>query len=143
MDTSTETAERPKTKILIITESLTSYLGADAAGQIHLEYPSNTYIMKTLCAVIFPEDFYLHCFEKGIDGIIVASGGSDCPYEGAYSRLAARIGRVYQKMEERGLDIRRLKLTAICSICTKAFVKEVNMMNQVLDEIGSVRALSA
>ncbi len=39
-----------------------------------------------------------------------------------------------------GIDIRRLKLTAICSVCTKAFVKEVAEMEAVLDELGPVAA---
>ena len=42
-------------------------------------------------------------------------------------------------MKERDLDIRRLKLTAICSVCTKAFVKEIDGMNAILDELGPVR----
>jgi hypothetical protein len=39
-------------------------------------------------------------------------------------------------MKERELDIRRLRLTAICTVCTRAFVKEVNNMNEVLAELG-------
>jgi coenzyme F420-reducing hydrogenase delta subunit len=41
-------------------------------------------------------------------------------------------------MRELDIDIRRLKLTAICSVCTKAFVKEIAEMEAVLDELGPV-----
>ena len=42
-------------------------------------------------------------------------------------------------MRERDIDIRRLKLTAICSVCTKAFVKEITEMEAVLAALGPVR----
>ncbi len=125
-------------KILIITTVLCSYPGADTAGQMHMEYAPNTYIIRVPAPVLFPEDFYLHCFKKGIDGIIIMSAGSDCPYIGAYERLAARLPNIYTKMKEKDLNPKRLKLTAICSVCTKAFLKEINNMNAVLDELGPV-----
>ena len=45
-------------------------------------------------------------------------------------------------MKERGIDIRRLKLTAICSVCTKAFIKEVADMEAVLDDLGPIGPLA-
>jgi hypothetical protein len=41
-------------------------------------------------------------------------------------------------MKARGISIRRLKLTAICSVCTKAFLKEVSDMEAVMAELGPV-----
>jgi F420-non-reducing hydrogenase iron-sulfur subunit len=140
-----ETAEAARTqpKLLVIATALASYPGADAVGQTHLEYPASCYVLKCLDPVLFPEDFYLDCFARGIDAIIVASSGTDCPYEGAYAKTAARIDRVYQRMRERGIDPKRLRLTAICSVCTKAFLREVEQMHQVLDELGPVEAQHA
>lgn len=136
--TATGTGQR-KPKVLIITTALCSYVGLDTVGQRRLEYPANYYAINTLSPVILPEDFYLDCFDKGIDGIILATCGTDCPYEGAYEQTAARVDRVYQRMKERGVDPRRLRLTAICSVCTKAFLQEVDRMNQVIEEIGPVQ----
>ena len=45
---------------------------------------------------------------------------------------------MYGQMKERGLDIRRLKLTAICSVCTKAFVKEIGDLAGVVEELGPI-----
>ena len=101
-----------------------------------MTYPANTYILRVRSPVLFPEKFYLDCFAKGIGGIIIMSCGEECPYEGAYHALATRIDRVYKMMKEKGLDIKRLRLTAICTVCTRAFVNEVNNMNQVLAELG-------
>ncbi len=127
------------TRILVIATLLCSYPGIDATGQAHMEYPPNTYVIPTPDPVMFPESFYLRCFEKGIDGILIASCGTDSPYEGSYEQLAARINKVYVSMKERGISIRRLKLTAICSVCTKAFLKEVDQMEAVLTELGPVK----
>jgi coenzyme F420-reducing hydrogenase delta subunit len=105
-------------------------------GQGHQSYPANTYILRVRAPVLFPEEFYLNCFDKGIAGIIIMSCGVECPYEGAYEALAKRVDRVYVLMRERGLDIRRLRLTAICTVCTRAFIKEVKQMNDIISELG-------
>jgi F420-non-reducing hydrogenase iron-sulfur subunit len=46
---------------------------------------------------------------------------------------------VYPMMQERGIDTRRLRLVAICTVCTKPFMREVEQMNDMLQEIGPVR----
>jgi coenzyme F420-reducing hydrogenase delta subunit len=125
-------------KILILATDTCAYPGANAVGQAHMSYPANTYILRVRSPVLFPEKFYLDCFAKGIGGIIIMSCGEECPYEGAYEALAARVDRVYKMMREKGLDIKRLRLTAICTVCTRAFINEVNNMNAVLDELGPV-----
>ena len=123
-------------KTLILATESCAYPGADSVGQAHSSYPANTYILKVRAPVLFPERFYIDCFRRGIGGIIVMSCGEECPYEGAYKALAQRIDRVYAMMKELDLDIRRLRLTAICTVCNRAFLKEVNMMNEVVNELG-------
>jgi len=39
-------------------------------------------------------------------------------------------------MRGQGLDPRRLRLTGICTVCTRAFIKEVNQMNDLMAELG-------
>jgi F420-non-reducing hydrogenase iron-sulfur subunit len=127
-----------RSRILVLASLLCGYPGIDSTGQAHLDYPANTYVLPTPDPVMFPESFYLYCFEHGIDGILIASCGTDSPYEGTYEQLAARVGRVYEAMKQRGLDVRRLKLTAICSVCTKAFVAQIGELARVVDELGPV-----
>ena len=130
--------ETQTTRMLVIATLLCSYPGIDATGQAHMEYPPNTFVIPTPDPVMFPESFYMHCFEKGIDGILIASCGTDSPNAGSYEQLAARNPKVYALMKARGISIRRLKLTAICSVCTKAFLKEVSDMEAVMAELGPV-----
>ena len=124
-----------KNKILVITTNHSSYPGANAVGQAHLSYDSNTYIIRVPDPVMFPEKFYIDAFEKGIAGIIIMSSGSDCPYEGAYERLSKRIQNVYNIMKNKGIDINRLKLTTICTVCKEAFLKEISDMEKVVANV--------
>jgi F420-non-reducing hydrogenase iron-sulfur subunit len=71
---------------------------------------------------------------------LVMYSGTDCPYKGAPERTAQVINRVYPMMQERGIDTRRLRLVAICTVCTKPFMREVEQMNELLQEIGPIRA---
>jgi len=126
----------PKGKILILATETCAYPGANSVGQAHSSYPANTYILRVRSPVLFPEHFYLDCFKKGISGILIMSCGEECPYEGAYHALAKRVDRIYKMMKERNLDTRRLRLTAICTVCNRPFLKEVNDMNALIEEIG-------
>ena len=123
-------------KILILATETCAYPGADSVGQAHSSYPTNTFILRVRAPALFPEQFYLDCFKKGISGIIIMSCGEECPYDGAYKAMATRLDRVYKMMKEQELDIRRLRLTAICTVCNRSFLNEVNQMNTVVQELG-------
>src|SRR3989304_253772 len=104
-------------KILILATFSGGYVGANTTGQAHAEYPSNTYILPVICPVLFPPKFYLHAFDQGIDGIIVMYSGTDSPFKVEADVTAKLINETYARMKERGLDIRRLRLSAICTVC--------------------------
>jgi len=127
---------RGKEKILILATESCAYPGADSVGQSHASYPVNTYILRVKAPVLFPESFYFDCFKKGISGIIIMSCGEECPYDGAYKALALRLDNVYKKMKAMELDLRRLRLTAICTVCNRAFLNEVKQMNALIQELG-------
>ena len=135
MATSTNN-NRPK--ILILGTLSGGYRGADSVGQEHLEYPPNTYILPVMSAAMFPESFYMRAFERGFDGIIVMFSGTDCPYKGAPERTAEIINKTYELMKERKLELNRLRLAAICTVCVRPFIEEVHKMEQLLDEIGKL-----
>lgn len=125
-------------RILVLATEKCAYPGADAVGKAHLEYGANVHVFRVPSPVLFPEDFYLRCYAKGVDGILIAACGSDCPYRGAYERLAARIDRLMGRMKAGGLEIERLRLTAICTVCIKAYLKEVGQLDTALRRVGPV-----
>jgi len=101
-----------KPKILILATISGGYAGANAVGQLHSDYPANTYILPVLCPSMFPPEFYLDSFKKGIDGIIVMYSGTDSPYKGGPERVAQLINQTYPLMKEQGIDTRRLYFTS-------------------------------
>ena len=123
-------------KILILATLSGGYRGADSAGQAHLEYPPNTYILPVLSAAMFPASFYMDAFERGIDGIIVMYSGTDSPYKGAPERTAELVNEAYELMKARNLNLQRLRLTAICTVCVRPFIEEITKMEQLLDKLG-------
>ena len=48
--------------------------------------------------------------------------------------MAQRVAHVHAAMKERGLDTKRLRLCAICTVCSKAFLKEVRELNEHLTQ---------
>jgi coenzyme F420-reducing hydrogenase delta subunit len=134
---STENTKQPK--ILILATLAGGYAGADSTGQVHIDYPANTYILPVMCPVMFPPEFFVRAFERGIDGIIVMYSGTDSPYKVEVDGTAELINRTYTLMKTRGIDIRRLRLAAICTVCVKPFLKEVNQMVELLQGIGFVK----
>jgi len=129
--------------ILVLATEKCAYPGADAVGKAHLEYGANVHVFRVPSPVLFPEDFYLRSYARGIDGIIIAACGSDCPYQGAYPRLATRIDNLTQRMKAGGLEIARIRLTAICTVCIKAYLKEVGQMHEALQPLGPVNRETA
>ncbi len=126
-------------RILVLATEKCAYPGADAVGKAHQEYGANAYVLRVPSPVLLPEDFYLRSYARGIDGILIAACGSDCPYRGAYDRLAARIDRLTLRLKEGGLATARLRLTAICTVCIKAYLKEVGQLDQTLRGLGPVQ----
>lgn len=125
-------------KVLILATLSGGYAGANAVGQLHASYASNVYVLPVVSPAMFSEDFYLRAFERGIDAILVMYSGTDCPYKGAPERTAGLINKTYPLMKERGIDTRRLRLVAICTVCTAAFLREIRGINETLAEIGLV-----
>lgn len=127
---------KERTKTLILATLSGGYRGADATGQSHLDYPPNTFILPVMTAAMFPSEFYIKAFEQGFDGILVMYSGTDSPYKGASERTAVIVNEAYESMKAHDWDVRRLKLAAICTVCVRPFLNEVNKMDDLLAEIG-------
>ena len=126
-------------KILILGTLSGGYRGADAAGQAHQEYPPNTYILPIRTAAVFPPSFYMDAFRCGIDGIIVMYSGTDSSFKGDSQRTGDVINETYRRMKAEGIDTRRLRLVAICTVCVRPFLTEIKAMNELLEQIGPVQ----
>jgi coenzyme F420-reducing hydrogenase delta subunit len=130
-------AKQPK--ILVLATLAGGYAGADSTGQVHADYPANTYVLPVMCPCMFPPEFFVRAFERGIDGIIIMYSGTDSPYKVEADGTADLVNRTYALMKTRKIDIRRLRLAAICTVCVKPYLKEINQMSELLKGIGFVR----
>ncbi len=126
-------------KILIITTLKCSDPGADYVGGARREYSPNSVIMRAQDPSVFPEEFYFYCWEQGFDGVIIMSGGTDTPFKGAYDALSKKVDSTYVMMQERGVEIARLRLTAICSVCADAFLTEMGRIIDAVKPLGPVK----
>ena len=126
-------------KILVLTTLACSDPGADNAGQKHLDYYPYSYVIRMPDPVVLPERTYYHAFASGFDGILIASCGEEDPYEGAYHSMAKRLDALLVEMKNKGISIERLKITAICTVCADAFVREVNQMAEKLKKLPPAR----
>lgn len=139
--TASEAQHEPR--ILMLSTIACAYPGADTAGQMHLDHHVHTYNLVVPDPVVFNEEFYFYCFEQGFDGIIIMSCGVECPFPGAYDRLAKRVDNLYKMMKERSIEIDRLRLTAICTVCAQSYVKEIENMAEKLRELPPAREILA
>lgn len=75
----------------------------------------------------------MHAYEKGFDGVFIAADGSDCPYgETCTEKTGKLVTYTHELMKKKNLDPARLRMAAICSVCSESFVKQVKSFNELL-----------
>ena len=81
----------------------------------------------------------MHAFERGIDGVFIASDGEECAYLPDCAQPAPPIAAQAQELiRENGLEPDRLKMAAICSVCAESFVKYMTEFSEPLAALGPV-----
>lgn len=122
-------------KILVFSTEKISDPAIDMAGLLKLHYSPKAYTIAVPCSSMIKPRWILHAFEQGFDGVFIAADGSDCPYgESCTEKTAAIVSRTHAMMKERNIEPMRLKMAAICSVCSESFVKQVKSFNNNLVE---------
>ena len=120
-------------KILVFSTQKISDPAIDMAGLLKLHYPPTVYAISVPCSSSIKPRWIIHAFEKGFDGVFIAADGSDCPYGESCSEKTAHIVSKTQKlMKENNIDLGRLRMAALCSVCSEAFVKHIKNFNEYL-----------
>ncbi len=127
-------------KILIFAAEM-AYRAADQAGLLKAEYPVSTTIIRIPCTSMLMPDIILYAFEKGFDGVFIASSGPDCPFlgESCVSKTAKRVEKAYEMMKERGIEPERLLMSGVCSTCVETLVDKTKEMIETLRNLGPVK----
>jgi len=123
-------------RILVFSTEKISDPAIDMAGLLKLHYPPTVYTISVPCSSGIKPEWILHAFEKGFDGVFIAADGSDCTYgETCTEKTGRLVGMTHEMMKEKNIEPARLRMAAICSVCSEAFVKQIKSFNQYLLQI--------
>ncbi|MBN1398240.1 MAG: hydrogenase iron-sulfur subunit [Bacteroidetes bacterium] len=105
------------------------------AGLLKLYYPSKVYTIAVPCSSAIKPRWILHAFNQGFDGVFIAADGSDCPYgESCTAKTGILVKQTHELMKEKNINPARLKMAAICSVCSESFVKHMKSFNEALQK---------
>ena len=122
----TEEKGKKKISILVFSTEKISDPAIDLAGLLKQHYPPEVDNISVPCSSGIKPGWIMHAFERGFDGVFIAADGTDCPFgETCSEKTAEIISRTHELMKEKGIDPARLRMAAICSVCSQAFVKLV------------------
>jgi coenzyme F420-reducing hydrogenase delta subunit len=122
-------------RILVFSTEKISDPAIDMAGLLKLHYPPTVYTISIPCSSGVKSRWILHAFEKGFDGVFIAADGSDCPYgESCTEKTGKIVGRTHELMKAKNIEPARLRMAAICSVCSESFVKQMKSFNEYLQK---------
>lgn len=122
-------------KILVFSTEKISDPAIDMAGLLKLHYPPTVYTIPVPCSSTIKPRWILHALEQGFDGVFIAADGTDCPYGETCTEKTGQLMSVTQQlMKDKGMDPARLKMAAICSVCSEPFVKHVKSFAEYLSK---------
>lgn len=125
-------------KILVFSTNNISDPGIDLAGSSHMDYPTSALVIPVPCSSGINPRWVLHALEAGFDGVFIAADGTDCAYlTDCTERTAKVVQQAQELMEKKGHDARRLKMAAICSVCSESFVSHMENFYKALGDLSS------
>jgi len=120
-------------KILVFSTEKISDPAIDMAGLLKLHYPPTVYTITIPCSSGIKPGWILHAFEKGFDGVFIAADGSDCVFGDSCTEKTGKLVSItHELMKTKEIDTARLRMAALCSVCSEAFVKHIRSFNDYL-----------
>ncbi len=120
-------------RILVFSTVKISDPAIDMAGLLKLHYSPKVYTISVPCSSAVKPRWILRALAKGFDGVFIAADGTDCPYgESCTEKTGEIVKKTHQLMKEGNIDPVRLKMAAICSVCSESFIKHINNFNDTL-----------
>ena len=120
-------------KILVFSTEKISDPAIDMAGLLKLHYPPKVYTIPIPCSSAVKPRWILNAFEKGFDGVFIAADGTDCPYgESCIEKTSDIIANTQKMLKDKGIEPAKLRMAAICSVCSEAFVKHMKSFSEYL-----------
>jgi F420-non-reducing hydrogenase iron-sulfur subunit len=133
------TGSRPR--VLVFSTNPISDMGIDLAGSSHMDYSPSVQVIAVPCSGGINPAWIVHAVEAGFDGVFVAADGAECAF---LSDCVARTARVVERsqamLQKNGLEPGRVKMAAICGVCSEAFVNHMKQFGKALAEFPGAAA---
>lgn len=125
--------EKKSARILVFSTEKVSDPAIDMAGLLRMHYPPTVYTIALPCSSGVKPRWIMHAYEQGFDGVFIAADGTDCAYgESCVEKTGNLVSKTHQMMKDNNIDPARLRMAAICSVCSDSFVKLIKSFNQYL-----------
>jgi F420-non-reducing hydrogenase iron-sulfur subunit len=125
--------DKKSAKILVFSTEKISDPAIDMAGLLKLHYPPKIYTIAVPCSSAIKTEWILHAIEQGFDGVFIAADGTDCPYgESCPEKTSTLVKKTHDRMIAKNIDPARLRMIAVCSVCSESFVRQVKSFNDLL-----------
>ena len=120
-------------KILVFSTEKISDPAIDMAGLLKLHYPPTVFTIMLPCSSGIKSRWILHAYERGFDGVFIAADGSDCIFgESCTQKTGELVSRTHELMKQKEIEPARLRMAALCSVCSESFVKQIKSFNEYL-----------
>ena len=128
--------EAYKPKILVFSTDKISDPGIDQAGLRKIHYAPSVYVISLPCSSGVKPKWILHALEKGFDGVFIAADGHECSYS---SRCADHTNQIILDsqalMTEKGINPKRIRMAALCSVCAEPFANHMENFGNILQSL--------
>jgi len=129
----------PAHKVLIFACNWCSYAGADLAGTSRMQYPTNTRIVRTMCAGRVDPDFVKHAFGRGA-GAVMLTGcrPQDCHYISGNDFALKREKKIRRWMKKNAIAAERFLIAWMSAAEGKKFADTVTRMSGIARGVKEV-----
>jgi len=123
-------------KVLIYACNWCSYAGADLAGVMKIQYPSNTRVIRTMCSGRISQKLVMYAFSRGAGAVLVTGcHPGDCHYISANLQTEKRVERWRTQLRAKGVDPNRLQLWWVSAAEPKRFADKAKEMAALISKL--------
>ena len=123
-------------KVLIYACNWCSYAGADLAGVMKIQYPSNTRVIRTMCSGRISQRLVMYAFARGAGAVLVTGcHPGDCHYISANLQTEKRMERWRTQLKAKGVDPNRLQLWWVSAAEPKRFAEKAREMSGLISKL--------
>ena len=123
-------------RVLIYACNWCSYAGADLAGVMKIQYPSNTRVIRTMCSGRVSQKLVMYAFSKGAGAVLVTGcHPGDCHYINANLQTEKRVERWKKQLRAKGVNPDRLQLWWVSAAEPRRFADKATEMSRLISNL--------